>query len=327
LLAGLARLGTIGWRDRFSALRVGLALRALNGGRARLADITVREWLDGLGQSKRMQRRFWDLIALATLNELPELASADMFARVLEEAFLHTRRDSQMFISRVGLSDLYTHDARGFIEARGGEVLLNAEVERIEFSGNRASALITRDGDRLEGETVTSAATHQALARMLPPEISARYDCFRQLEQIKNSPIVSINLWFDEPVTELEFVGLLDSRIEWVFNKNAIAGHSSKTQHLALVISGAHEAAKLPKDKLIELAVDEIRRFFPAAHRARLVHSFVVREYDATISHTVGVARLRPSLRTPLENFFIAGDWTDTGLPATIEGAVRSGRN
>ena len=327
LLAGLARLSTIGWRDRFSALRVGLALRRMNGDRGRLTDITVREWLDGLGQSERMQHRFWDLIALATLNETPELASADMFARVLEEAFLHTRRDSQLVISRVGLSDLYTHDARRFIEAHGGEIRLNTEVERVEFSGNRAAALVTRDGDRLEAGTVTSAATHLALARMLPPEISARHDCFRRLDQIKNSPIVSINLWFDEPVTDLEFVGLLDSRIEWVFNKNAIAGHSRKNQHLALVISGAHEAARLPKHQLVELARDEIRRFFPAARRARLVHSFVVREYDATISHTVGVARLRPGLRTPFENFFIAGDWTDTGLPATIEGAVRSGRN
>src|SRR5262249_44132747 len=140
----------------------------------------------------------------------------------------------------------------------------------------------------------------------------------------------SINLWYDEPFTDLEFAGLLDSPIEWVFNKNAInqgAGpERAGRQHLALVISGAHEAATRPKDELIALADAEIKRFFPAARGVSPFHAFVVREYDATISHTVGTAKLRPSSRTRFDNFFLAGDWTATGLPATIEGAVQSGQ-
>jgi squalene-associated FAD-dependent desaturase len=331
LLIGLARFGAIGWADRIKAARVGLELRRLNGNRAELAEITVREWLDRLGQSERMQRRFWNPVALATLNESPERASADMFARVLEEAFMRSRRDSTMVISRVGLSDLYTEDARAFIEARGGAVRLNAEVAQIEFEADRATGVTLRDGERIEAEAVISAVPYFALRRMIPAAVVASHDSFGHLDQFKSAPIVSINLWYEEPVTDLEFAGLLDSRIEWVFNKNAIAGQrrdreGAGRQRLALVISGAHCVAGKPKEELVAMAGSEMRRFFPEARKREPVHAFVVREHDATISHTPGVAALRPSQRTRFKNFFLAGDWTDTGLPATIEGAVRSGQ-
>ncbi len=327
LLAGLARLQSIGWEDRLRALRVGIALQRLNGNRAELADLTVREWLTRLGQSERMQQRFWDIVALATLNEAPERASADMFARVLDQAFLHAKRDSTMVISRVGLSDLYTTDAQSFIEARGGVIRLNAEIADIEFDGQRAVGVSLRDGERIAAETIISAVPYFALRRMLAPELMAKSPSLRHLPEFKSAPIVTINLWYDRSVTELEFVGLLDSPVEWVFNKNAIAGESNRArQHLALVISGAHTAAKQTKEELIALATNEMARFFPAARQAQLQHAFVVREHDATISHTVGLARLRPPQRTEFENFFLAGDWTATGLPATIEGAVWSGQ-
>jgi squalene-associated FAD-dependent desaturase len=335
LLGGLANLKTIGWSDRIKALRVGLELHRLklhrpNGNRAGLADITVRQWLNRLGQPERIQRRFWDVVALATLNESPDIASADMFARVLDQAFLHAKRDSAMIISKVGLSDLYTEDARRFIESRGGEVMLNADVAQIEFAGNgakRASGVVLRNGRRIEAEKIVSAVPHSALGRMLETEIVSANPCFHHLDRLSFAPIVSINLWFDKPVTDLEFAGLLDSPIEWVFNKNAIAGQPvGKRQHLALVISGAREAAVKAKEELIEMAFGEMARFFPAARRQRPVHAFVVREQEATISHSAGTARLRPSQRTDVGNLFLAGDWTDTGLPATIEGAVWSGQ-
>ncbi|HEY6400167.1 MAG TPA: hydroxysqualene dehydroxylase HpnE [Blastocatellia bacterium] len=332
LLGGLARLKTIGWGDRLRALGVGLAVRQaahmLGGDRNKLAEITVREWLDSLGQSERIQRRFWRPMALATLNEPPDVASADMFARVIELGFMRTKSDSAMVISQVGLSDLYTRQAQRFIEDRGGELRLNADVSQIEFEAGAAAGVTLRSGDRIDADVVISAVPYFALRRMLPAEFAASH--FPYLDRLKSAPIVSINLWYDEPVTDLEFAGLLDSPIEWVFNKNAInkdgGQNSGRRQHLALVISGAHEAATRPKEELIALADAEVKRFFPAARRQRLFHAFVVREHDATISHPVGTARLRPSGRTGFDNFFLAGDWTATGLPATIEGAVQSGQ-
>ncbi|MFN0085924.1 MAG: hydroxysqualene dehydroxylase HpnE [Blastocatellia bacterium] len=329
LLGGLMKLDSIGWRERLGALRVGLELRRLNGNRAPLADITVREWLTSLGQSGLMQRRFWDIMALATLNESPETASADMFAEVLHRAFLNTKQDSAMVISRVGLSDLYATNAARFIEARGGEIHLSADVRRVDFDGARAVRVNLRDGRSFEPAELICAVPFPALKRMLPPDVIAAHDCFRCLDAFRLSPIVSVNLWYREPVTDLEFVGLLESKIDWVFNKNAIAGSSRRDaapQHLALVVSGAHDLAGLPNSLLIERAVREIERFFPKSRAEKPLHAFVVREREATISHSVGVARLRPRYKTPLENLLLAGDWTDTGLPATIEGAVLSGQ-
>ncbi|MGE0127066.1 MAG: hydroxysqualene dehydroxylase HpnE [Blastocatellales bacterium] len=331
LLGGLIRLETIGWGDRLRALAVGLAVRTLNGNRDKLADITVRQWLDSLGQSERIQRRFWNLMALATLNEEPEIASADMFARVIELGFMRTKRDSAMVISRVGLSDLYTNQAKSFVEARGGEVRLNADVAGIDFENGRAAGVTLRSGERIEADAIISAVPYFALKRLLPDEIATAH--FSRLDSFKSAPIVSINLWYDEPVTDLEFVGLLDSPIEWVFNKNAISQNgepqsaSHRRQHLALVISGAREAASKPKEELIAMADAQVKRFFPAARKQNLFHAFVVREHDATLSHTVGTARARPRHRTQFDNFFLAGDWTATGLPATIEGAVQSGQD
>src|SRR5262245_41256714 len=264
LLGGLVRLKTIGWGDRLRALGVGLAVRALNGDRDKLAEISVRQWLDSLGQSEHMQRRFWNPMALATLNEAPEIASADMFARVIELGFMRTKRDSAMVISRVGLSDLYTHQAKSFIEARGGEVRLNAEVAEIGFEDNRAAGVTLRSGERIEADVVISAVPYFALRRALTAEVAGSH--FPHLDGLKSAPIVSINLWYDEPVTDLEFAGLLDSPIEWVFNKNAVsqggAGTASgRRQHLALVISGAHEAATMKKEELVAMADRQVRRF------------------------------------------------------------------
>jgi hydroxysqualene dehydroxylase len=325
LLGGLCRLDTIGWRDRLAAVRLAVALRNENGTQHQLEERTVREWLDLLRQPKRLQARFWDPLALATVNEAPDRASADVFAEVIKEAFLGSREDSTLILSRVGLSDLYTQDARAFVESFGGTIRLNATVGSIEFDGSTAIGVILQNGERIPVRTLTCAIPPAALLSILPSKLITEQKSFANLSLIETSPIVSINLWFDEAITEIEFGGLVDSPIEWVFNKNRITGQPGSLQQLALVISGAHEAAKLKREDLIELAWSEVKRFFPAARKTPLRHAHVVRERNATISHLRGVSRLRPPNQTPFRNFFVAGDWTATGLPATIESAVRSG--
>lgn len=325
LLAGLSRLKTLSWSDRVKALRVGLAVKIMNGSREPLANISVKQWLDELEQSERMQDNFWNPMALATLNERPEIASADMFAEVIEQAFMRRKSDSTMVISRVGLSELYTEDAAKFIEARGGEVRLNTAVKNIEVKHGAIKSVLLSNDERIDAESVISAVPYFMLKEMLDEDVLDEH--FPSLKNFVSAPIVSINLWYENPVTEVEFVGLLDSPIQWVFNKNAIGGKpSSGLYQLALVISGAHDAAKMTKESLIEMATSEINRHFPEANNPTPIHAYVIKEQHATISHTVGVAAQRPSQQTKIQGFYLAGDWTATGLPATIESAVLSGQ-
>ena len=230
-----------------------------------------------------------------------------------------------MVISRVGLSELYTEDAVKFIEARGGEVRLNAVVKNIEIENGAIKSVLLSNDERIAAATVISAVPYFMLKEIMDEALLDEH--FPVVKNFVSAPIVSINLWYEKPVTEIEFVGLLDSPIEWVFNKNAIGGTpNSGLHHLALVISGAHDAAKMTKESLVELAVSEINKHFPKAKNQSPVHSYVIKEQHATISHTVGVAAQRPSSRTGIHGFYLAGDWTATGLPATIESAVKSGQ-
>lgn len=326
LLGGLARLGTLGWSDRISGLKLGLALRRLNGQAEDLVDTTVRDWLIENEQTEKIQQRFWDPLAHATLNESPERAAADMFAVVLKLGFMGTREDSSLILSRVGLSDLYVSGAKEFIESRDGRIRLNAPVHCIEHENGRVTALVLRNGERIKASTFTFAVPPASLLFILGSEAEKFNPVLGHLEEFKTSPIVSINLWFDRPVTNAAMAGLLDSPIEWIFNKNLISGTEGTLQQLALVASGAHKLALLPKEDIVETAITETEKYFPEARRDRLVHTHVVREREATMSHLTGMSRLRPQTKTLADNLFLAGDWTATGLPATIESAVRSGQ-
>jgi zeta-carotene desaturase len=140
---------------------------------------------------------------------------------------------------------------------------------------------------------------------------------------LRPSPIISINLWFDLPITELEFAGLRGTTIQWLFDKSRILG--ANDHQVSLVLSGAHEHVSRSKEDLLALSLRELAGMLPAVGRAKLLHSLIVKERFATFSPCPETEALRPPARTPIRGLFLAGDWTATGLPATIEGAVQSG--
>jgi squalene-associated FAD-dependent desaturase len=311
----------LGAGDKLRTLYVARALRASgNGG----ASPTVSEWLDGLRQSERIKKRFWYPMAIATLNEDPEIASSKMLRKVLELAFDGKRRDASIGIARVGLSDLYTTGAARFVESHGGSIRTGAKVRSLVVEQGRAIACDLAGNERVEGDWFISAVPPQAFLRMLPGTLQK--DEFAPLERLGSSPIVSINLWFDRPVTDREFVGLLGTNIQWLFNKDLIVSPGRESNHLALVISAARRFVGLTKTALTEMALAELRELLPSARPATVTHSRVVKEPDATLSHTVESDLIRPGARTSIPNLLLAGDWTDTGLPATIESAVLSGK-
>jgi squalene-associated FAD-dependent desaturase len=319
--------------DKLRTFKVGGAIRG--NGRYSPGSVTVDQWLDELGQSARIKQRFWYPMVVATLNQSPELASAQMLKVVLQQAFGGDPTSAQIGISRVGLSDLYTDGAFDFIKSRGGAVQTNAQVRRLIVVGGVVIAVEMKDGQRIEGDYFISAVPPGALFEILPDELRNRE--FERLGSLGSSPIVSINLWFDRQIIDREFVGLLGTRCQWLFNKDLIlnsrpagmpALQGSPDRHsnqVAVIISAARDFVDLTKNELVEMSVGELHELLPSSRQATLIHSVIVKEREATLSHTVESDSLRLGPRTSVPNLILAGDWTDTGLPATIESAVMSG--
>ena len=310
-------------------LTLGDKLRALNVGRAIRSNgmpesLSVDQWLDKLGQSERIRQRFWYPMVIATLNEDPRTASARMLKRVLEEAFGGDSSGTSIGIARVGLSDLYTGGARDFIESRGGQVTTAAEVRRLVVERGSVVAVELKSAERIEADCYISAVPPSAFLQMLDEETATE---FQPIAKLDTSPIVSINLWFDRPVIDREFTGLIGTRCQWVFNKDLILSPAKKTNQIAVIISAARDFVDWTKDALVEMALSELHEMLPASREAKLNQSAIVKEREATMAHTVESDGLRPGPRTSIPNLILAGDWTDTGLPATIESAVMSGHN
>jgi squalene-associated FAD-dependent desaturase len=321
VLAGLLKMKGIGFGDKLRTINVGRAIKG--NGRLSPAGLTVDKWLDELGQSARIKQRFWYPMVVATLNQSPDRASARMLKVVLQEAFGGDSKSSRLGISRVGLSDLYTDGASDFIKSRGGDLQTGAQVRRLIVERGEVVAVELKDGDRLEADYFVSTVPPEALSAILPDKL--KNEEFAQLERLGSSPIVSINLWFDRPIINREFVGLLGTRSQWVFNKDLILKPARQSNQVAVIISAARDFVDWTKNDLVDMAIGELHELLPESRGATLLHSVIVKEREATLSHTVGSDGLRPGPRTSIPNLILAGDWTDTGLPATIESAVMSG--
>lgn len=327
-------LGVLGWGalpivDRLSVLRFGSLLRAARvDGAAAVAsrvppDVTVAEWLADQGQSETIRDWLWHPLAIAALNQSPDIAAAAPFVRVLCEMFGPSVEDSAIGLPIVPLDALYAEPARAFVEARGG-VVLQKVAARIETTESGVPIGVEAGGLRIATAAVVSAVPWHAFAslwpRGVPPALSV---IAANATAMDASPIVTVNLWFEERVTLGDrFVGLIGGPLHWVFDKGALYAHDAG--HLSVVASGATELSRLDNADATKVALSQLQQALPALAGCTLKRSVVVREPRATFSLAPG-GPPRPAHRTPIANFFLAGDWTDTGLPATIEGAVQSG--
>lgn len=327
LLAGLAGWRALSIADRVALLRVGrVVARARRQGTDAAADavgrdLTVTAWLDRMRQPSNVRDWLWHPLVLAALNQSPDVAAASPFVRVLAQLFGPAVDDASVGLARVPLDAMYAEPARTFIEARGGEVRVKAPA-RILIDRNGVSGVSTAAGTISAPYVVAAVAWHNfaGLWGGTVPASLARIG--KTAAELTSSPIVTVNLWFDGPVMDRPFVGLVDAPIHWIFNKAAIVGED--TSHLAVVTSAADALAALDNDDVTQVTVDAVRRVLPDARTRRLVRSVVVREQRATFSVAPG-APDRPGTITPVAGLLLAGDWTDTRLPATIEGAVLSG--
>lgn len=333
LLAGLLGL-RLPWRARRDALRLALTVRF---GR-RPAGITLEEYFRRTGQGEAARRLLWEPLATAILNESPDRAAAVLFHEVFRQAFLTRREASALVFLRAGWARLHQRLAE-YLESRGGTVRRRALAQAVEVTGARASGVrfrkraesreAIRAGDtgvdeRVDADAVVLAVPWNAVPPLVPEELRAAPP-FAGLHGLGGSPIVSVDLWLDRMVVDRPFVGLRAGDMEWVFDKGRIFGRAGPPQHLSFIASAAWRSLPRANAELVAAAVEALRRFFPAMAGAVVERSLVLREPDATFTCTPEAEALRPGPRTPLAGLYLAGDWTATGLPATIEGAVRSG--
>jgi zeta-carotene desaturase len=314
LLVGALRWDAIGWRDRISLARM------RNGGRrGNNPGATVREWLEAQGQTPRVVELLWEPLAVAALNQSIDEGAGEMFGEVLRRTFTAKRQDSSLGLVLCALDDLYVNPSRAYIERAGGEIRPNA-IARVRADFAEASVRVK--DELLRPRAVICATAWYALPTLFensPPAVSS---VIRAAEATDASPIVTVNLWFDRPVTSSTFVGLPGRSMQWVFDKRALFGESSS--HLSLVSSGAGALVNASNQELVDLALDELKAAMPPVGSATLRRAVVVREKRATFSVAPGQPA-RPGTATPIPGLFLAGDWIDTGLPATIESAVVSG--
>jgi zeta-carotene desaturase len=313
------RAACLGWSDKLCIAR---AMTALMPSAPEDTGKSFLEWLQRHGQTQTAIDRFWKTVLVSALNEELDRVSVSHAARVFRESFLKSADAGRMGVPTVPLTELY-NAAGEYVRARGGQVDLRAAVD--SFRAEKDFVDICSGGELSRFEYAVLAVAFDGLARILPDAAPA--EVLREsLQHFEGSPITGIHLWFDREITDLDHAVLLDRTIQWMFHKSRLLGREpGGGSYVELVVSSSKTLVEKSRTEIIELAVRELREFFPRAGDAKLVKATVIKEVNATYSPRPGLDKYRPKNATDWSRVFLAGDWTDTGWPATMEGAVRSG--
>jgi len=323
--AGVLRFGHLSLRERVSVLRAGRAL-VRRFGTSKSEPATVAQALVALRQSPRARRALWDPLTWATLNADPEEASARLLCAVVARALLGPRSASRFLLPQLPLSELYAEPAGKFVEACGGSVRCRAPVDEVVVERGRVVGVRSR-GERISASHVILAVPPAAVRRIVPPALRSLVPVALE----RTTPIVSVTLWLDRPIGGPDFLGLLDGQTQWLFRVDRIQRANDRSQasrdgaRLACVRSGASAWLELPAREIAAIALREAAQALPGAAHAELRHALVVKEGAATLAPNPELQSLRPGPIGPVSDLFLAGDWTDTGLPATLESAALSG--
>lgn len=327
LLPSFVAYPHLGLKDKllvaYGLLRAKLTNRSKRS--AALDEESAYDWLKRHRQTDRAIDNLWNLFILPALNDDVRDVSADMALMVFQEALLKGPSDAVIGLSRVGLTSLNGEPAARMLKEGGGSLLTGVTVRSIDVADSKVTGVQLSDGETVRADAYVSALPYQALLEALPGEV-AQDPFFARSSALDSAPIVGIHLWYNRPIMDQDFVAFLDSPVQWVFNKSLIhEDPRGPGQYVCISLSGAWQVADTPKEELIETFTQEMARLFPRAAEASVERSFVVKELAATFRSTPGAAKHRLPQTTPISNLFLAGDWTQSGWPSTMEGAVRSG--
>ncbi|MEX0763395.1 MAG: hydroxysqualene dehydroxylase HpnE [Dehalococcoidia bacterium] len=306
----------------YGLMRIRLAKRYPGGP---LERETFDAWLRRHSQNDETIDRFWNLIVLPSLNDNVRDVSADAGVMLFQVALLGRPSNAAIGVSSVGLSALTGGPVQEYIEARGGEVRTGSEARCIELKNGVAAGIRLASGEVLHADSVIIALPSANMLGILPADL-AKSAFFSVASKVETAPIVGVHIWYDRPVLEHDFIAVLDGPLQWVFNvTNLQHADDGEGQHVVISLSGAWQWRDQSKAELRETFVTEMARAFPAARSAKVTRFLVIKMLDATFRVRPGSTQHRLPQQTPVKNLFLAGDWTDTGWPSTMESAVRSG--
>ncbi|WP_354639176.1 hydroxysqualene dehydroxylase HpnE [Kitasatospora camelliae] len=321
LAASLAGYPHLRPADRLRVVRAALALRRLDLADPALDEISFGTWLRRQGQTPATLAALWDLVGVATLNATADRTSLALAAMVFKTGLLSDPGAADIGTARVPLGEIHHDRARAELERAGVRVLLRARAVELKPADQHAVRL--ESGELLTADTVVLAGAQDAAAALLPPGAIDRQE---RLAGLGTAPILNVHVVYDRKLLRRPFFAALGSPVQWVFDRTAHSGLAVPgAQYLALSQSAAEAEIDLPVAELRERYLPELERLLPAARGAEVLDFFVTRERTATFDPAPGTAALRPGARTHVPGVLLAGSWTATGWPATMESAVRSG--
>ena len=291
---------------------------------------SFQQWLDAHGQTRNAVARFWHPILISALSEELDRISVSAAAQVVRES-MKTPAARHMGVPTLPLTDLY-NAAGDYVRSHGGTVHFRCPVEGFTADASHVRVRMRgKEGAEEPFDYLVLALPFDALESLMPAETQS--EAIREkIGHFENSPITGIHLWFDKQISDLDHAVLLDRTIQWMFHKSRLQpmrvqgeNGSGSGSYVELVVSSSKTLIDKSRAEIVDLALSEVREFFPAARDANLVKSTVIKEVNATYSPRPGIDAHRPTPVTPWPRVFLAGDWTATGWPATMEGAVRSG--
>lgn len=302
------RLKFLNWAEKLAIGRAIHAIEREHATRDDLDRITMQQWLEEKHQPPRAIERFWRQVLVSAINEDLDRMAASHGFQVFRLGFIARPDSYEMGVPAVPLGELYGDDA--WKKIGNVEILTRSAVARMAMENGSVSGVVCDSGVH-RADAYVCALPFERVASAIP-------ELAQDVSAFEHSPITGIHLWFDRPITDLPHATLLDRTIQWMFNKH-------EGRYLQLVVSASRGLTEMPRAEVIALGLRQLAEFFPQAKQAKLEKAHVVKEVRATFSARPGLESCRPESRTAIGNLFLAGDWTRSGWPATMEGAVRSG--
>ncbi|MGO9109754.1 MAG: hydroxysqualene dehydroxylase HpnE [Thermoguttaceae bacterium] len=323
LMPGLRRLGYLTGRQRWAIGRAMLRLA-----RYREADAadsrSMGQWLRCQKQPEDAVRRFWALVLESALGDTVDHVSVAASRKVFVDGFMATQDAYEVLVPRVPLGEIWQR-AGTWLTRRGARLHMRTRIERLEVDGERFLGIVLGDGLCRRFDNVVSAVSWKQLGKLLGLELLKQIPKAEIGTCLNSSPITAVHLWFDQPIMDLPHAALVGRLSQWVFNGSRHAEESAALFHYTVVISASHALVGRDSKEVLQEVLGDIQAIWPTAGEAKLLYHRVLTQPAAVFSIRPGSTAVRPAQQTPINGLFLAGDWTATDWPATMEGAVRSG--